>query len=577
MPNFFINVKEKGAKQAAGNIGVLTGSMKKMAAQVAIAAGGVEIFRKAIGRSAEIEGVRRGFDNLANSAGFTTKAFDKFKKATDGTIDNLTLMKQANNAMLLGITDSEDQMADMFDVAQRLGQSIGIDTVQSIESLVVGLGRNSKMMLDNLGIMLDVDKANRDYAESIGTTISQLTDQDRKTAFVNAAMKEANFLVEQLGAEQLTTKDKIAQMNTALLESLTAFGNLLTPFVIPLAKGLELIAIGASSVIEQFGNLGHEFTGTATSLKGFNVWLKANEEDEEALKNKTAELNAEQKRLKAELAGLTSTGKQAIDFTKDFSMSIDVSGESADQYGNAITILSEDQAEFTKRLFESGIGLDEYIQMQEESTLVTINDNTERAKAIQFLIDEAERKKGLIKATKQEAEVKKSTTQENLKATAQLMSASAKGFAEFRGGARIAARLQQASAIVNAYATINKIMADPKLGFPANVITATAVGASAFANVMSISSQIDKFARTAATGADFVTSGKQLLMVGDNPSGREHVQVTPLGGDPSPNAPSGGNNITLNISAPLVDDTVVDTIIPAINEAIRRGETLATS
>ena len=39
----------------------------------------------------------------------------------------------------------------------------------------------------------------------------------------------------------------------------------------------------------------------------------------------------------------------------------------------------------------------------------------------------------------------------------------------------------------------------------------------------------------------------------------------------------GGSNITLNISAPLVDDTVVDTIIPAINEAIRRGETLATS
>ena len=39
----------------------------------------------------------------------------------------------------------------------------------------------------------------------------------------------------------------------------------------------------------------------------------------------------------------------------------------------------------------------------------------------------------------------------------------------------------------------------------------------------------------------------------------------------------GGANITLNISAPLIDDTVVDTIIPAINEAIRRGETLATS
>ena len=39
----------------------------------------------------------------------------------------------------------------------------------------------------------------------------------------------------------------------------------------------------------------------------------------------------------------------------------------------------------------------------------------------------------------------------------------------------------------------------------------------------------------------------------------------------------GGQNITLNISAPLVDDTVVDSIIPAIREAIRRGEDIGIS
>ena len=261
MPNFFINVKERGAKKAAGNIGLVTGSMKKMAAQVAIAAGGMELFRKAIGRSAEVEGVRRGFDNLAKSAGFSANAFDKFKKATDGTIDNLTLLKQANSAMLLGITDSEDQMANMFDIAQRLGQSLGIDTVQSIESLVTGLGRQSKLMLDNLGIMVDTGKANEDYAESIGKTVGQLSDQERKTAFTNAAMKEANFLVEQLGSEQLTTKDKIAQMNTALLESLTAFGNLLTPLVIPLAEALGWVAEKASAVLDVVSNVNNEFAG----------------------------------------------------------------------------------------------------------------------------------------------------------------------------------------------------------------------------------------------------------------------------------------------------------------------------
>jgi hypothetical protein len=35
-----------------------------------------------------------------------------------------------------------------------------------------------------------------------------------------------------------------------------------------------------------------------------------------------------------------------------------------------------------------------------------------------------------------------------------------------------------------------------------------------------------------------------------------------------------GGNIVVNVSAPLVDETVVDTIIPAINNAVRRGETL---
>ena len=41
---------------------------------------------------------------------------------------------------------------------------------------------------------------------------------------------------------------------------------------------------------------------------------------------------------------------------------------------------------------------------------------------------------------------------------------------------------------------------------------------------------------SAATGADFVTNGKQLLLVGDNPTGRERVQVTPEG-SPNINGP----------------------------------------
>ena len=78
-------------------------------------------------------------------------------------------------------------------------------------------------------------------------------------------------------------------------------------------------------------------------------------------------------------------------------------------------------------------------------------------------------------------------------------------------------------------------------------------------------------AQKAAKGANFVTDGPQMLMVGDNAGGREHVQVTPLGDAPiNPNLQSG--NITLNITGNVLHETFVeDDIIPAIKTALQRG------
>jgi len=69
----------------------------------------------------------------------------------------------------------------------------------------------------------------------------------------------------------------------------------------------------------------------------------------------------------------------------------------------------------------------------------------------------------------------------------------------------------------------------------------------------------------AATGADFVTSGPQLMMVGE--AGREQVSVTPLEG-PNINGPQGG--MVLNFNAPVTDREFVRSfIIPEIQNAVR--------
>lgn len=78
-------------------------------------------------------------------------------------------------------------------------------------------------------------------------------------------------------------------------------------------------------------------------------------------------------------------------------------------------------------------------------------------------------------------------------------------------------------------------------------------------------------AREAAIGADFVTQGRQTLVVGDNPSGRERVQVTPLG-----NAGGGGatgSGVVVNINGNILgtDEFVRDTLIPSLEDSLGRN------
>jgi TP901 family phage tail tape measure protein len=73
--------------------------------------------------------------------------------------------------------------------------------------------------------------------------------------------------------------------------------------------------------------------------------------------------------------------------------------------------------------------------------------------------------------------------------------------------------------------------------------------------------------KSAATGADFITSGPQFIKVGDNPTRREHVQVTPLG-SPNLRGPQRGvtiaGDVTINVSSPdplLAGNTVQERLL----------------
>ena len=97
----------------------------------AVVAGG-----KAVKMAGEFDQLSSAFNSLNKSSGFGAGSLDKYRKALNGTVSSAEMMKMANNAMLLGIADSNDQMAKMFDVAQRLGAAVGEDAAFGVNSLV---------------------------------------------------------------------------------------------------------------------------------------------------------------------------------------------------------------------------------------------------------------------------------------------------------------------------------------------------------------------------------------------------------------------------------------------------------
>ena len=139
---------------------------------------------------------------------------------------------------------------------------------------------------------------------------------------------------------------------------------------------------------------------------------------------------------------------------------------------------------------------------------------------------------------------------------------------EFAGGQKAAARLQQVAALIDAYSAANQLYADPKLValYPANMIAAGTALAAGLANAHAISKSIGEFT-SAETGFDGVVNKPTMFMTGES-NKAEHVSITPLE-SPNISGGQGGGGITINVSAPLVDETVLDSILPAIERAKR--------
>ena len=157
-------------------------------------------------------------------------------------------------------------------------------------------------------------------------------------------------------------------------------------------------------------------------------------------------------------------------------------------------------------------------------------------------------------------QVKMKTASDTLGALAQLAQS---GKATFELGKALAI----AEAVINTYSAGNKVL-NSNLPYPTNVIAMLGVIATGLGNVGQIRSQ--KFEQGGLVGGRRHSQGGTTIEAekGEFVMSRNAVDSIGINNLEQMNRGSGGG-ITFNISAPLVDETIIDTIIPAIEKAQR--------
>ena len=225
-----LNTTFKRNQKNAGLLSNAFSTMRSKLLLVNFAMGmGIRQLAKFGEQSAKLQNMETAFNSLSGGAVKAEESLLKLTDATNGTMSNFDLFQQANNAMILGVTKNSDEMSEMFDMAQRLGRALGKDTKESVESLITGIGRQSRLMLDNIGIIVKADEAYKSYADKLGVSVDKLTDAEKKQAFMNATLESAREKLKSLPQETLTTQEQFDKFKASSSNLAAVIGDRLNP------------------------------------------------------------------------------------------------------------------------------------------------------------------------------------------------------------------------------------------------------------------------------------------------------------------------------------------------------------
>jgi hypothetical protein len=215
----------------------------------------------ALRRAAEFEQIISGTNALAATIGANgTALVQSVQEITKSQLSLLDTVQQVNLALVSGFNTS--QIEELSDVSLRASKALGRNLGDAFTRIVRGAAKLEPELLDELGIFTRIDPAVRKYADSIGVSVSSLTNFERRQAFVNAVIEEGTTKYRDVDTTTKTAAESLQALAAAVVDTGLKFGAALSNFIAPFA---DFISEDANNTIALFGVLARVVGSTAIS------------------------------------------------------------------------------------------------------------------------------------------------------------------------------------------------------------------------------------------------------------------------------------------------------------------------
>ena len=565
---FIIEIQTKGFNKATGDLD----NLKKKTDQYGNSSKKMRL---------HTAGVRRELGKLRNNLLLVSFAFGAVATAVNRTVAAYRKQLEAETRLRASLRNVASASEDGADKLMQLASALQQTTTFGDEQIISGQAMLATFQLNEDAIaaltprMLDMAAAMGTGGEGLTTIALQLGK-----AFTGqiGALSRSGVLIDKLGLSIAKSQGPASEF-AFLIEQLDKNFE-------GLAEELGQTTIGRIDQLKnKISDINEELGKTALPIQLFGVQIKkfvleslswwvlffkewsAQSEggikDIEMIPEVIQAVNNQLKGLTIDIPEFGTPGvpenlQKTIDLMKEQLPLWKLLGDEAIKAITQVGILTEEQIEKEASLhplLRKRRELDAEIEAQSRIQTATLEEG--------LIITTAETVKYLELQIKRQ-QIVQAIAQAEMTGAANMISAFSQLAGQNKNNAILAANLAKASAIISMYAGIMKAYEQGGvLGF----VTGATILAQGLANIGQINTQL-RAIQSAATGADFVTSGPQMMMVGENPGGMERVQVTPLS-SPNIDGPQGGG-MTINFNnAVMSEDFTRDQIIPQIKKAVR--------